>query len=158
MRAQLRTLIVIITIAVALGFVPTDAQAQDVSRIAGTWVLNSPASTCSAGGTCLREMVRTYEDRGDGRVRATMEGVSGGRRIYQRYTARHDGRQYRLATNQTRGFTTIEFTRVDAYSSIWVIRRDGEHFLNGRSTVSMDGQTYTEASRNGVQVFDRRPQ
>ncbi len=149
--------LVVIAIAVTLGLAPTNAQAQEPHLIAGTWVLNQAASSC--GGPCPRRMVRTYEDLRDGRVRASFNGVSDrGDLIHQSYTAKHDGKEYRYRWTGTEGLRTIEFTRVDAYSSIWVVRRDGVEIQTGTSTVSMGGQTYTQASGPSVQVFDRRPQ
>ena len=148
---------IVTAIALTLGLVPTNIQAQEPSLIAGTWVLNRAASTCSPG-TCLRGTERTFEDRGDGSVRATLRGVTeAGRVVRQNYTAKHDGEPYRMVMSGVEGFRTIEFTRLDTYSSFYVMRVDGEVIQMGTTTVSRDGQTYTMASGPGVHVFDRQP-
>ena len=159
MHAYLKTLVVI---AIAVELVPTDAQAQWVSRIEGSWVLNQAASTCVGRGGCPRELVLTYEDRGGGMFRATFQG-DGTRTTY---TASVNGTDYRLRGLPTgpppaggaRGYSTIALTRVDDYSSNWVVRtNDGVVTARGTSTVSRDGQTFMRAWRGGsVLVFDRR--
>ena len=160
MHAYLKTLVVI---AIAVELVPTDAQAQEISRIAGTWVLNRAASTFFFDAT--RSEVRTYEDRGDGVVRVTIQvvrrGGDPGDPEYISYTARHDGSEYRMVIRPPRfpgeGRKTIAFTPVDAYTSDWVVTRNGVRGGTGRSTVSRDGLTYTETTGSGtVRVFDRR--
>ena len=159
MHAHLRTLVVI-AIAVAVGLVPTDAQAQEVSRIVGTWVLNRAASTFGPNRG-PRRLVLTYEDRGDGMVHATFRGVDArGNVTRTTYTARHDGTNYRRQVTGARGYRTIALTRVDAYSSNWVTTVDGAVTATGTSAVSTDGQTYTQttigAPGRSVLVFDRR--
>ena len=155
MHAYVKALVVI---PIAVGLVPTDAQAQWVSRIEGSWVLNQARSTCV--GECPRGLVLTYEDRGDGRFRATSQG-GGTRRTT--YTARVNGTDYRLSLRLPTGpgqgprISTIALTRVDDYSSNWVMRTNGEVTARGTSTVSRDGQTFTRAWRGGsVLVFDRQ--
>ena len=159
MHAYVKALVVI---PIAVGLVPTDAQAQWVSRIEGSWVLNQAQSTCVGRGGCPRELVMTYEDRGGGMFRAT--SLENGRRTT--YTARVDGNYYRLRglptgpppAGGTRGYSTISFTRVDDYSSNWLITtNDGVVTARGTSTVSRDGQTFIRAWRGGsVLVFDRQ--
>ena len=158
MHAYVKALVVI---PIAVGLVPTDAQAQWVSRIEGSWVLNQEASTCV--GTCPLGLVLTYEDRGGGMFRATFQG-GGTRRTT--YTASVNGTDYRLRGLPTgpppaggaRGYSTIALTRVDDYSSNWVVRtNDGVVTARGTSTVSRDGQTFMRAARGAsVLVFDRQ--
>ena len=91
MHAYVKALVVI---PIAVGLVPTDAQAQEASRIAGTFVLNRAASMFGPDGGAQR-MVRTYEDRGDGVVHATFEGVgAAGNPTFTQYAAKHDGKEY----------------------------------------------------------------
>jgi hypothetical protein len=148
MRAPLSTLVVI---SFAIALTPTDAQAQEVSRLVGTWVFNRSASTSRVGDRPQRE-VRTFEDQGDGMVRETIRGVDGrGNDLYWSYTARHDGSDYRVLRRRGRsGTTTISFTAVDAYTSTWLVKTDGTAFEGrGRRTVSKDGLTYTRILPNG---------
>ena len=162
MHTHLRTLMVG-TIPVMMGLVPTDAQAQEASRIAGTFVLNRAASMFGPDGGA-RRMVRTYEDRGDGVVHATFEGVNAaGNPTFTQYAAKHDSQEYPWLLRGAEGAGTIALTRVDAYSSTWMVRVDGEVTARGESAISRDGQTYTQTSRGVgsdalevVQMFDRR--
>ncbi len=159
MRPHLRTLVGIIAIAVAVGLVPTDTHGQEISRIAGTWVPNRRASSFGLLGALLSAR-RTYEDRGDGMVRAEFRGVdSSGLAIYGSYTAKHDGTEYRFVARGTDGYRTIALTRVNAYTSNWVITLNGAVLSTGQNTVSRDGLTYTVAATGAsALVFDRRPQ
>jgi hypothetical protein len=162
MQAHLRNLF-IVTIALALGLVPSDAQTQEVSRIVGTFVLNREKSTFGPNGGA-QSAVRTYEDRGDGLVHATFEGVSAtGEPTFTQYAAKHDGKEYPQLVRGATGASTIALTPVDAYSSNWVIRLDGVVTARGTSSISRDGQTYTQVARGAaagavetIQVFDRR--
>lgn len=162
MHTHLRWLIVVST-AFAAGLVPTDARAQEANRIAGTFVLNRAASMFGPDGGA-RRMVRTYEDRGDGLVHATFEGVdAAGNLTFTQYVARHDGKEYPWLLRGAEGAGTIALTRVDAYSSTWVVRVDGEVTARGESAITRDGQTYTQTSRGVasdalevVQMFNRR--
>ena len=174
MRAHLRRLVDIIAIAVAVGLVPTDAQGQEISRIAGTWIFDLSESTCFVGSCPLRTIV--FQDRGEGEVRAEFRAGAGSRGSY---TATHDGENYRVSggfllqflrggfrqpepssRSAPGGLYTIAFTPVDAFTSDWVLRNDGAVSTTGTSTVSRDGQTYTQIVYPGgiVQVFHRRPQ
>lgn len=162
MRAHRRTLL-IATIAGIVGLVPGEARAQEASRIAGTFVLNPQASTFGPAGA-PRSAVRTYEDRGDGLVHATFEGVdASGNRTFTQYAAKHDGKEYPQLVRGAEGASTIALTRIDAYSSNWVIRVDGEVAARGTSAISRDGRTYTQTARGvvagapeTVQVFVRQ--
>ena len=162
MHAHLRTLLVG-TISVAVGFAPTDARAQEASRIAGTFVLNRAGSMFGPDGGAQR-MVRSYEDRGDGVVHATFEGVdAAGDPTFTQYAAKHDGQEYPWLLRGAEGAGTIALTRVDAYSSTWVVRIDGEVTARGESAITRDGRIYTQTSRGVgpdapevVQMFDRR--
>ena len=156
------TAFLVVAIAGTVGLGPSDTQAQEASRIAGTFVLNLEASTFGPGGA-PRRAVRTYEDRGDGLVHATCEGVSAaGTSTFTQYAAKHDGREYPQLNRGAQGVSTIALTPIDAYSSSWVIRLDGEVTARGVSAISRDGRTYTQTSRGvapgspeSVQVFDR---
>ncbi len=155
MHAYLKTLVVI---AIAVELVPTDARAQEISRVAGTWVLNRAASTINPS-VAPRSEVRTYVDRGEGVVRATHRVVDRrGNPSSLSYTAKHDGSEYRVVTlGEDGGRRTVAFTRLDAYTSDWETKLNGAVSNRGRSTVSGDGLTLTVTDRTGtVRVFDRR--
>ena len=162
MNTHLRAAMVV-TISVACGLVPADARAQEASRIAGTFVLDRAASMFGPDGGA-RRMVRTYEDRGDGVVHATFEGINAaGEPTFTQYSAKHDGKEYPWLLRGAGGAGTIALTRVDAYSSTWVVRVDGVVAARGESAITRDGQTYTQTSRGVgsdalelVQMFNRR--
>ncbi len=153
----------VVTISVACGLVPTDTRAQEANRIAGTFVLDRAASMFGPDGGA-RRMVRMYEDRGDGVVHATFEGINAaGEPTFTQYAAKHDGKEYPWLLRGAGGAGTIALTRVDAYSSTWVVRVDGVVTARGESAITRDGQTYTQTSRGVaagalelVQMFNRR--
>lgn len=153
----------VLTIAGTVGLGASEARAQEAHRIAGTFVLNPAASTFGPAGA-PQSSVRTYEDRGDGLVHATFEGVSAaGNATLTQYAAKHDGKEYPQLNRGAQSASTIALTRIDAYSSSWVIRTDGEVTSTGVSSISRDGRTYTQTARGAapgspetVQVFERR--
>ena len=97
-------------------------------------------------------------------VHATFEGVdAAGNPTFTQYAAKHDGKEYPWLLRGADGAGTITLTRVDAYSSTWVVRVDGVVTARGESAITRDGQTYTKTSVSVgsdvlelVQMFDRR--
>lgn len=156
---------VIAVLAIAFALASTvDARAQRPNLFEGIWDLDREASTFGPDGG-PRSQVRYYENRGDGVVLATFEGVDAeGDSTFTQYAAKHDGLPYPMVVTAGTLRQSIALTPLDTFASDWVIRVGDEVVSRGTSRISLDGRTYTVTTRDmatgeaeAVLVFERRP-
>jgi hypothetical protein len=119
---------------------------QSSNPLAGTWKFN-PQKSKMSNSLPPKNMVRKYEDRGNGLVIFTQDLTdAGGQRRQSLYVAREDGQDYPLVIQYADGFPagTIAFKRVDATTTEQI-----EKGANGNVTstavrkISPDGRTLT---------------
>lgn len=141
-----------------------EVSAQRPNLFEGIWDLNREASTFGPDGG-PRNQVRYYENRGDGVVLATFEGIDAeGDSTFTQYAAKHDGLPYPMVVTAGTLRQSIALTPLDTFASDWVIRIGDEVVSRGTSRISLDGRTYTVTARDlatgnaeTVLVFQRRP-
>ena len=126
-----------------VGLVP-GVLAQAPNATIGTWKLNVEKS----GGdlaTAPRILIRTFEDRGNGLILATQEGLTQeGEPMLRQYAVKHDGKYYPDISRGRTTYNTIAYmTTNNPRHYEWSIKVDGEIRNSGTTTVSDDGQTMT---------------
>jgi hypothetical protein len=134
------------------------AQATD-PRI-GTWTLNAAKSTMCPGPPPQR-VTRTYENRGGGEIRWTMEVVDAkGEPSHEQVTFKLDGQDYPRAVAKD---TTVSQALANADTVEGIMKMDGKVTGTYTMTVSKDRKTMTfqGADAQGrksecVQAFDRQ--
>ena len=111
----------------------------------GTWKLNlakskyDPPSSTPKGGT----MNFTTQDNG---VKCISEGVEAdGKPYYAGFAAKYDGKDYPYTGSSS--VDTISYTRVDANTLDWVVKKSGKVVGTGRTVVSKDGKTRTVTAK-----------
>ena len=131
-----------LALALTLSVVPGLAQTTDQAYF-GTWTLNVEKSTYSPGPP-PKSSTRTHEDRGNGLLRVTTQGVNAqGNPTFSQYTYRLDGKDYPIAVKGSESVSTVALTGVDALTATFTTKQDGKVTTTGLRTVSKDGRTMT---------------
>lgn len=134
---RIETVLLLIVGVAVLGSV---LAAQAHRPVIGKWILNVAKSKFEPGPAPM-SMTSTYEDQGNGLIVATREGVGArGSRQSVQYSAKYDGTDYPYPVGQNQ---TIAFTVVDARTTTFVIKANGQVINEGTQTVSADGSTLT---------------
>ncbi len=151
----------LVLIAAALPF----ASSQNMDPALGKWKLNLAKSKYDPGPAPKSE-TRTLEDRGDGVLHFTAEGVDGqGKRAFGQFAAKYDGKDYPLLSLGSQTAGSISLKRIDAYTIESVQKEDGKVTLRNHRTISKDGKTMTLTTQgttaqgqkvNNVQIFDKQ--
>ena len=139
------------------------AQAERDNPQLGTWKMNIPKSTFTAG-TGFKSATSKIEIVGGG-VRHTLDTVYGdGTSRNYAYTTAYDGKDMPVIGNSPYGDTTA-LTRVDAHTVRTVYKKSGKVTVVQTSVVSSDGKTRTVTTKgtnpvgqtvNNVSVYDRQ--
>ena len=164
MSSPYRLFAAVVLAATVAGVSAVEVRAQRPNLFEGIWDLDRDASTFGPDGG-PRSQVRYYENRGDGVVLATFEGVDAdGDSTFVQYAAKHDGLPYPMVVTAGTLRQSIALTPLDTFASDWVIRVGDEVVSRGTSRISLDGRTYTVTTRDmatgeavAVLVFRRRP-
>ncbi len=130
-------------LVLALAVVPILAQTPTDKVYFGNWTLNLAQSTYSPGPP-PKSSTRTHEDRGNGLIRVTTQGVNAqGNPTYSQYTYRLDGKEYPIVIKGSESVSTVALKGVDAFTATFTNRQDGKVTSTGIRTVSKGGGTMT---------------
>ena len=132
------------------------AQTRDLAI--GTWKLNVAMSKFA--GPPLKNQTRTFEDRGDGVLIFTSEGIDAeGKPTFISYTVKRDGKDYPTGVNPTTGArNSISARLIDDYTLEFTNKANGKITGRGSRNLSKDGKTltYKDAQGQTTLVFDRQ--
>jgi hypothetical protein len=105
----------------------------------GTWKLNEAKSKFSAGATKNIKVV--YAQTGD-EVTITVDGVDpSGKAVHHAWTGKMDGKDY--AAKGSDMHDTRAYTKVDAHTLTYVVKKDGKNVGNGKVVLAADGKSRT---------------
>jgi hypothetical protein len=118
----------------------------------GTWKLNEAKSKFSEGATKNTKVV--YAQAGD-EVTITVDGVDpSGKAVHHVWTGKMDGKDYGAKGSDMHD--TRAYTKVDAHTLTYVVKKDGKTVGNGRVVVSADGKsravTETDKGEDGKEL------
>jgi hypothetical protein len=125
----------------------------------GTWVLNVAKSTYAAGQAPKSQTV-TFEADGQATRMISVSVNANGQTTRREYTAKEDGKDYPFKGSTASD--TVSLRRIDALTTERTDKKDGAVVSVLVRTVSVDGKTFSVASRrpNGqatgnVSVYER---
>jgi hypothetical protein len=105
----------------------------------GTWKLNEAKSKFSAGATKNTKVV--YAQTGD-ELTITVDGTDpAGKAVHHVWTGKMDGKDY--AAKGSDMHNTRAYTKVDAHTLTYTVKKDGKDVGSGKVVVSPDGKTRT---------------
>ena len=105
----------------------------------GTWKLNEAKSKFSAGATKNTKVV--YAQSGD-ELTITVDGVDpSGKAVHHVWTGKMDGKDY--AAKGSDMHNTRAYTKVDAHTVTYTVKKDGKDVGSGKVVVSADGKSRT---------------
>ena len=141
MRHGMRVLTAAVVIAGLSGPAVNGQMATIDKAYMGTWKANVAKSKYEPG-PAPKESTRIHEDRGNGFVLITTDGVnSQGQKNHGAYVYKPDGKQYPIAGTSQPGAVTIALTAVDSYTVTFTQYADGKPFATGKRTLNKDGKT-----------------
>ena len=130
-RTTLITLL-ISAVAASLCFAADDA-------FMGTWKLNEAKSKIPPGATRNTEVV--YAQSGD-ELTITVDGVDpSGKAVHHVWTGKMDGKDYGAKGSDMHD--TRAYTKVDAHTLTYTVKKDGKNVGDGKVVVSTDGKSRT---------------
>ncbi len=155
LRATALVMIVLAASAVELA-------AQGTDPIVGIWELNIAKSKYSPGPAPKSE-TRTYVVAGQD-IKATSKGVDGaGKPTAASWTVNYDGKDRPQTGNPDADALSLK--RIDAFTTEFTQKRNGEVVNTGTRTISQDGKVMTITTKgtnargqtiNDVEVFEKR--
>ena len=117
---------------VSLGFAGDDP-------FMGTWKLNESKSTIPAGSPKNNTVV--YAQSGD-EVKITVDGVDGaGKAMHHEWMGKLDGKDYPAKGDLNQDMRA--YTKVDAKTLTYTVKKDGKTVGNGKVIVADDGKSRT---------------
>ncbi|MEY2504874.1 MAG: hypothetical protein QOG27_1154 [Verrucomicrobiota bacterium] len=122
--------------AASLGFAGDDA-------FMGTWKLNEAKSKIGAG--MPKNTTVVYAQSGD-EVTITVDGVDGGKAVHHVWKGKFDGKDY--AATGTDTHTTRAYTKVDANTLTYAVKKDGKDVGKGKVVIAADGKSRTVTETN----------
>jgi hypothetical protein len=132
---KLRT--ILLTMAALFAATVVCFAANDVNM--GTWKLNEAKSKLIAGTTKNNTVV--YEAAGDS-VKVTIDGVDGsGKPTHNEWTGKFDGKDYAVTGDATSDMRS--YTRVNAHTMTFTVKKGDKSTLTGRIAVAADGKSRT---------------
>src|SRR6476660_3130969 len=154
MKRKMTLLILLISaIAASLCFAGDDS-------FMGTWKLNESKSTIPAGMPKNNTVV--YAQTGDD-VTITVDGVDAGKAVHHVWTGKFDGKDY--AAKGSDMHNSRAYTKVDANTITYKVKKDGKDVGNGKVVISADGKsrtvTETDMGKDGKEatttaVYDKQ--
>jgi hypothetical protein len=150
----------IATIAVAGG--ASLAAAADSDPVVGTWQLNVPKSTFSAG-PALKDQTRTYSQSGD-KITLVMTTVGpDGKEVTTHTTYQLNGKDFPVTG--TPDYDSLSAKRINSNTAEFSLKKAGKEIGTTSRTVSKDGKTLTAKSKittasgqktESTMVFDKK--
>jgi hypothetical protein len=105
----------------------------------GTWKLNEAKSKIPAGATKNTKVV--YAQTGD-EVTITVDGIDpSGKAVHHVWTGKMDGKDY--AAKGSDMHNTRAYTKVDAHTLTYTVKKDGKDVGNGKVVIAADGKSRT---------------
>jgi len=105
----------------------------------GTWKLNEAKSKVPAGA--YKNTTVVYAQSGD-ELTITVDGVDpSGKAVHHIWTGKMDGQDY--AAKGSDMHDTRAYTKVDAHTLTYTVKKDGKNVGNGKVVVSADGKSRT---------------
>jgi hypothetical protein len=109
----------------------------------GTWKLNEAKSKIGAGMPKNNTVV--YAQSGD-EVTITVDGTNGGKAVHHVWTGKFDGKDYPAKGSDRQD--TRAYTKVDANTLTYKVKKDGKDVGSGKVVVSADGKSRTVTESN----------
>jgi len=109
----------------------------------GTWKLNEAKSKIGAGMPKNDTVV--YAQSGD-EVTITVDGTDGGKPVHQVWTGKFDGKDYPAKGSDMQD--TRAYTKVDANTLTYKVKKDGKNVGDGKVVISADGKSRTVTETN----------
>jgi hypothetical protein len=110
----------------------------------GTWKLNEAKSKIPAGAPKNTKVV--YAQAGE-EVTITVDGVDpSGKPVHHVWTGKMDGKDYAAKGSDMHDMRA--YTKVDAHTLTYVVKKDGKNVGNGKVVVSADGKSRTVTETN----------
>ena len=105
----------------------------------GTWKLNEAKSKVPAGA--YKNTTVVYAQSGD-ELTITVDGLDpSGKAVHHVWTGKMDGKDYGAKGSDMHD--TRAYTKVDAHTLTYTVKKDGKNVGNGKVVVSADGKTRT---------------
>jgi hypothetical protein len=137
--------LLISTVAASLCFAADDA-------FMGTWKLNEAKSKIGAGMPKNDTVV--YAQSGD-EVTITVDGMDGDKKVHHVWTGKFDGKDYAAKGSDMQD--TRAYTKVDANTLTYKVKKAGKDVGNGKVVISADGKsrtvTETNTGKDGKEVM-----
>jgi len=139
--------------AVSLCFAADDA-------FMGTWKLNEAKSKIGEGMPKNTKVV--YAQSGD-EVTITVDGMDSGKAVHHVWTGKFDGKDYAAKGSDMHNMRA--YTKVDANTITYKVKKDGKDVGNGKVVISADGKsrtvTETDMGKDGKEatttaVYDKQ--
>jgi len=109
----------------------------------GTWKLNEAKSKIGAGMPKNDTVV--YAQSGD-EVTITVDGTLGGKAVHHVWTGKFDGKDYPAKGSDMHD--TRAYTKVDANTLTYKVKKDGKDVGSGKVVLSPDGKSRTVTESN----------
>ena len=109
----------------------------------GTWKLNEAKSKIGAGMPKNNTVV--YAQSGD-EVTITVDGTDGGKAVHHVWTGKFDGKDYAAKGSDMQD--TRAYTKVDANTLTYKVKKNGKDVGSGKVVVSADGKSRTVTESN----------
>src|SRR4051812_17046265 len=104
----------------------------------GTWKLNEAKSKIGEGMPKNTKVV--YAQSGD-EITITVDGMDAGKAVHHVWTGKFDGKDY--AAKGSDMHNTRAYTKVDANTITYKVKKDSKDVGNGKVVVSADGKSRT---------------
>lgn len=118
----------------------------------GTWKLNDAKSKIGAGMPKNDTVV--YAQSGD-EVTITVDGMADGKKVHHVWTGKFDGKDYAAKGSDMQD--TRAYTKVDANTLTYKVKKGGKDVGSGKVVISADGKsrtvTETNMNKDGKEVI-----
>jgi hypothetical protein len=123
----------------AVSFLAVAALSLAADPMMGTWKLNEAKSKLAAGQT--RNHTVVYAMAGD-MVKVTVDGTDkDGKATHNEWTGKFDGKDYAVTGDPSSD--TRAYTKVDANTLNFNVKKGGKVTVNGKVVISADGKSRT---------------
>jgi len=133
----------ITVVAVLISAVAASLSLAADDAFMGTWKLNEAKSKIGAGMPKNDTVV--YAQKGD-EVTITVDGTDGGKAVHHVWTGKFDGKDYAAKGSDMQD--TRAYTKVDATTLTYKVKKGGKDVGNGKVVISADGKSRTVNETN----------